>query len=63
MLLKDGETCLRVARANRAALLVDMECYFRAAKEAMSQAKQSIHLLNWAFEQQTFLEPGPRLHR
>ena len=59
MLLREGETCPRVARAGRAALLVDMECYFEAAKVAMSQARRSIHLLNWAFEPQTFLDPGP----
>ena len=59
MLLRDGETCLRVARAGRAALLVDMACYFEAAKVAMNQARRSIHLLNWAFEPQTFLDPGP----
>lgn len=59
MLLRDGETCPRVARAGRAALLVDMECYFEAAKVAMSQARRTIHLLNWAFEPQTFLDPGP----
>ncbi len=58
-LLRADETCPRVAHAGRAALLVDMECYFEAAKRAMSQAKHSIHLLNWAFEPQTFLEPGP----
>ncbi len=59
MLLRDGETCPRVARAGRAALLVDMACYFEAAKVAMNQARRSIHLLNWAFEPQTFLDPGP----
>jgi phosphatidylserine/phosphatidylglycerophosphate/cardiolipin synthase-like enzyme len=59
LLLRDGETCLRVARAGRAALLVDMECYFEAAQAAMSHARRSIHLLNWAFEPQTFLDPGP----
>ncbi len=59
MLLRQGETCSRVARADRAALLVDMEIYFKAAKAAMLQAKHSIHFLNWAFEQDTFLDPGP----
>ncbi len=59
MLLRSGETCQRVAQAGRAALLVDMACYFEAAKGAMQQAQHSIHFLNWAFEQQTFLNPGP----
>lgn len=59
MLLRSGETCQRVARAGRAALLVDMACYFQAAKAAMREAQRSIHFLNWAFEQDTFLDPGP----
>ena len=59
MLLEDGVTCARVATAGRAALLVDMQAYFQAAKAAMSSAVHSIHLLNWAFEQDTFFNPGP----
>ena len=59
MLLEQGRTCLRVARANRAALLVDMAAYFDAAKRAMEKARRSIHLLNWAFEHDTFFHPGP----
>ncbi len=59
MLLRGGETCARVATAGRAALLVDMACYFEAAKAAMQSATRSIHFLNWAFEQDTFLNPGP----
>ena len=59
MLLRDGVTCARTARAGRAALLIDMESYFRAAKAAMRSATRSIHFLNWAFEQDTFLDPGP----
>ena len=59
MLLKGGVTCARVATAGRAALLVDMEGYFIAAKAAMQRATRSIHFLNWAFEQDTFLDPGP----
>ncbi len=59
MLLREGDTCWRVRRAGRAALLVDMDCYFEAAKAAMQRARRSIHFLNWAFEQDTFLDPGP----
>lgn len=59
MLLRSGETCARTAVAGRAALLVDMAAYFKAAKAAMQGAVRSIHFLNWAFEQDTFLDPGP----
>jgi phosphatidylserine/phosphatidylglycerophosphate/cardiolipin synthase-like enzyme len=48
-----------VARAERAALYIDMETYFDAAKRSMSQARRSIHFLNWAFEPDTFLHPRP----
>lgn len=36
-----------------------MACYFEAAKAAMQGARRSIHFLNWAFEQDTFFNPGP----
>jgi phosphatidylserine/phosphatidylglycerophosphate/cardiolipin synthase-like enzyme len=59
VLLQDGKTCWRTARAHRGALLIDMARYFEAAKAAMQRARHSIHFLNWAFEQGTFLNPGP----
>jgi phosphatidylserine/phosphatidylglycerophosphate/cardiolipin synthase-like enzyme len=59
MLLTPGTTCWRAETASRAALLIDMEAYFDAAKEAMGRAKHCIHLLNWAFEADTFFHPGP----
>ncbi len=55
----EGDLCWRVARADRAALLVDMETYFDAAKSAMEKARRSIHFLNWAFEPDTLLHPQP----
>ena len=59
MLLREGETCWRAVKADRAALLVDMACYFEAAKVAMKKARRSIHFLNWAFEQDTLFDPQP----
>ena len=59
MLLAPGSTCWRAETASRAALLIDMEVYFDAAKEAMSRAKHCVHLLNWAFEAGAFFHPGP----
>ena len=58
-MLREGETCVRVARADRAALLIDMACYFDAAKTAMQKAHRSIHFLNWAFEHDTQFHPEP----
>jgi phosphatidylserine/phosphatidylglycerophosphate/cardiolipin synthase-like enzyme len=59
VLLQPGTTCWRSARSPRAALLIDMAAYFDAAKIAMSNAKRSVHLLNWAFEPDTYFHPEP----
>jgi phosphatidylserine/phosphatidylglycerophosphate/cardiolipin synthase-like enzyme len=59
VLLSDGVTAWKTAKANRAALLIDMEAYFDAAMDAMSRAKHCVHLLNWAFEANTLFHPQP----
>lgn len=57
LLLRPGLTCWRTDRAERAAFLLDNATYFSAAKAVMKQARRSIHLLGWAFEPKTQLEP------
>jgi phosphatidylserine/phosphatidylglycerophosphate/cardiolipin synthase-like enzyme len=57
LLLQPGLTCWRTARAERAAFLLDNSTYFSAAKAAMLQASRSIHLVGWAFDPLTHLEP------
>ena len=57
MLLEPGTTCWRRETSGRAALLIDMADYFDAAMAAMSKARHSIHLLNWAFEPDTLFHP------
>jgi phosphatidylserine/phosphatidylglycerophosphate/cardiolipin synthase-like enzyme len=57
MLLRPGETCWRRASADRASVLIDSAAYFAAAKSAMAKARTSIHLLGWAFDPLTQLEP------
>ncbi len=59
MLLTPGKTCWRVETAPRAAVFIDMADYFKAAKEGMSRARRSVHLLNWAFEADTVFDPEP----
>ncbi|MEO8811954.1 MAG: phospholipase D-like domain-containing protein [Caulobacteraceae bacterium] len=59
MLLVPDCTCWRLASAERATMFIDMADYFLAAKAAMSKAKRSIHLLNWAFEANTRFDPQP----
>lgn len=56
-ILRPQSNCWKTATADRAALLIDMACYFDAAKEAMAHAKHSVHLLNWAFEANTQFHP------
>ena len=54
-LFRPSLNCQRVARAQRAALLIDGEAYFRAFAQAALQAKSSIVLLGWDFHSQTRL--------
>jgi phosphatidylserine/phosphatidylglycerophosphate/cardiolipin synthase-like enzyme len=59
VLLKPGRTCWRTARASRAAIILDSQDYFRAAKAAMLKAKRSIYLLGWSFDPLTQFTPDP----
>ena len=51
-----GRNCWRVARANRASLIVDAADYFRAARQAMLRAKQQILLIGWDFDTRICLD-------
>ena len=57
LLLQPGLTCWRTERADRAAFLLDHSTYFSAARAVMLKARRSIHLLGWAFDPLTHLEP------
>jgi phosphatidylserine/phosphatidylglycerophosphate/cardiolipin synthase-like enzyme len=57
-LLVPGETCWRVERANRLALIIDAADYFRFAKAAMLEAKHRIMLIGWDFDTRIKFEPG-----
>jgi phospholipase D1/2 len=46
-ILDEGRNCWRVARAGRAALLVDGASYFEAAAMAMERARRSILVVGW----------------
>lgn len=56
-LLVPGDTCWRLARAERAAVLVDGEAYFGALAEALERAERQVLLLGWD------LHGGVRLRR
>ncbi|WP_119300746.1 phospholipase D-like domain-containing protein [Dongia deserti] len=57
-LLRPGQTCWRIERANRIAFLIDAEAYFAAVKALLRNARHSILLLGWEFDPRTRLEPG-----
>lgn len=46
-ILSEGQNCWRVARAERAAFIVDGESYFRAVREAICRAQRSIYIVGW----------------
>ena len=54
---RPDSTAWTVACAERAAVLVDMQSYFRAARSAMEKAERSIHLLGWAFDPDARFDP------
>jgi phosphatidylserine/phosphatidylglycerophosphate/cardiolipin synthase-like enzyme/uncharacterized membrane protein YdjX (TVP38/TMEM64 family) len=54
-LFRPGRNCWKVARANRAALLVDGEDYFRAFAAAAERAQRSIFIVGWDFNSRTLL--------
>ena len=47
--LRPGETCWRIARADRVAVIVDADAYFRCVKDAILQARHSVLLIGWDF--------------
>ena len=54
-LFRPGRNCYRAARAQRAALLVDGEAYFRAFAHAALRATRSIVIVAWDFHSHTRL--------
>lgn len=57
-MLKPGETCWRLARAERAALLVDGENYYPRLAEAMEQARRCIYIVGWDIDSRIRLRRG-----
>jgi phosphatidylserine/phosphatidylglycerophosphate/cardiolipin synthase-like enzyme len=55
---RPGDTCWRIARAERVATLVDAEEYFTALRGALERARSSILILGWDFDPRTELAPN-----
>lgn len=56
-LLVPGDTCWRIERANRFSFIVDAAEYYRAAKQAIVNARHSVMLIGWDFDSRIELEP------
>ncbi len=61
-ILEEGETCWRIAKAERLSIIVDAADFFSAAKSAMTKAKRSIYLIGWDFDTRIRLEPAAEKH-
>lgn len=55
--LRPGRNCWRIAHAERLALIIEAESYFRAVKEAILQASHSVYLIGWDFDTRIKFEP------
>jgi len=56
--LSEGETCWRICRAGRAAVLVDGDAYFAAVRSAILQATRSVFIVGWDIDSRVRLTPG-----
>ena len=54
-ILVEGETCWRLADANRVGLLVDGAAYFCALAAALERAEHSVLMVGWDFHSRTRL--------
>ncbi|HSK41588.1 MAG TPA: phospholipase, partial [Arenibaculum sp.] len=56
-ILVPGDTCWRIVRADRFAVIVDAADYFRVAKQAMASARRALLAIGWDFDLRIRLEP------
>jgi phosphatidylserine/phosphatidylglycerophosphate/cardiolipin synthase-like enzyme/uncharacterized membrane protein YdjX (TVP38/TMEM64 family) len=56
--LRERENCWRIARAPRAAFLIDADAYFTAFRHAVSRARDSVFILGWDIDSRVRLNPG-----
>lgn len=63
--LKVGQECWRIERADRMAVIIDADSYFRLARRAMLKARRRILLIGWDFDARIELDhqdaPGESL--
>ena len=57
-LLREGENCWRIAHTRRAAFLIDVDAYFSAFRQVVSQAHHTVFILGWDIDSRVRLNPG-----
>ena len=55
--LEPGRNCWRIARADKAAVLIDASNYYANLEKALRHAKRSILIIGWAFDGRIQLRP------
>ncbi|WP_104016969.1 phospholipase D-like domain-containing protein [Roseovarius nitratireducens] len=56
-LLRAGDTCWRVEKADRLAVIVDAADYFTMLREVMQNARHSVIMIGWEFDTRITLDP------
>lgn len=59
-LLVPGDTCWRIERADRVAILMENGSYFEALASSLAKARRSVVVLGWQFDPRTRLDPESR---
>jgi phospholipase D1/2 len=57
-ILRPGDTCWRIEKADRLAVIVDAADYFATIRSAVQRAQHSVMLIGWDFDTRIMLEPG-----
>ena len=55
--LRAGDTCWRIARADRLSVIVDAARYFAALRDAVRRARHSVLMIGWEFDTRISLDP------
>ncbi|AXQ93708.1 phospholipase D-like domain-containing protein [Cereibacter azotoformans] len=56
-ILRSGETCWRIERADRLAVIIDAADYFARVKQAILEARHSVIMVAWDFDARIRLDP------
>jgi phospholipase D1/2 len=56
-ILRTGETCWRIERAHRLAVIIDAADYFATVREAVQKARRCVMFIGWDFDTRIMLDP------